>query len=400
VTGPEPVPGRGAAGESVTGSEPVAGRGAAGESVTGPEPVPRRGAAEQPVPGSEPVTGEGAAGEPVAAGAAAAEPGARESAGGAGRSVGRWVGRAMELSRSRGFRVGFGSLLMALAIYAVVSEWHDVRAALDRLDPRWVLLALLCTAVNVALAGMVWRTVLADLGSTLQLPVAARIFFVGQLGKYLPGSVWPVVMQTELGRDHDVPRRRTATATMVSLLLSVTSALLVVLLALPFAPAALPDGFGWAIVLVVPLAVLLHPAVLGRVVDVALRLTGREGLPERTTLRGTLLATLWAFGSWTGAGLQVWALAVPLGAPADLKTAVLLVGGYGLAWAVGFIVVIAPAGAGPRELALAAVLTPVLDRDGGVVVIVLLSRVLFTVVDLAAAGAGMLAGRGHRISRS
>jgi uncharacterized membrane protein YbhN (UPF0104 family) len=206
-------------------------------------------------------------------------------------------------------------------------------------------------------------------------------------------------MQTELGRDHQVPRRRTATATMVSLLLSVTSALLVVLIAVPLAPKAVPAGFGWAILLVIPLAVLLHPAVLGLLVDRALRLAGRDGMDERTSLRGTVLATLWAIGSWAGAGLQVWALAVPLGAPADLRTAVLLIGGYGLAWAVGFIVIIAPAGAGAREVALAAVLAAVLDRSGSVVVVVLLSRVLFTLVDLAAAGIGLLVGHSHKTPR-
>jgi uncharacterized membrane protein YbhN (UPF0104 family) len=200
-------------------------------------------------------------------------------------------------------------------------------------------------------------------------------------------------MQTELGRDHQVPRRRTATATMVAILLSVTSALLVVLIAVPLAPDALLNGFGWAVLLVIPLVVLLHPAVLGWLVDRALRLAGREGLAERTTFRGTLSATLWAIGSWIGAGLQVWALAVPLGAPANLRTAVLLIGGYGLAWAVGFIVVIAPAGAGAREVALGAVLASVLDDKGSVVVVVLLSRVLFTVVDLGAAGIGLSVGR-------
>lgn len=328
-----------------------------------------------------------------------------ESTGSAGPTglvavVSRVAGRAIGISRSRIFRLAFGSLLVGLAIWAVASEWSEVRDAVRQLEARWILAALLATVVNVALAGMVWRTVLADLGSTLKLPVAARIFFVGQLGKYLPGSVWPVVMQTELGRDHRVPRRRTATATMVTLLLSVTSALLVVLLALPLAPAALPSGFGWAVLLVFPLAVLLHPSVLAWLVDRALRLAGRETLDQPTTLRGTLLATAWAIGSWTGAGLQVWALAVSLGAPVDLRTAVLLIGGYGLAWAVGFIVIIAPAGAGAREVALAAVLAPVLDRSGAVVVVVLLSRVLFTVVDLAAAGIGLMVGRGHRQTRS
>jgi uncharacterized membrane protein YbhN (UPF0104 family) len=316
--------------------------------------------------------------------------------------AGSLVGQAMAVSRSRAFRLAFGGLLVALAIYAVASEWSDVRSALGQLDARWVVLAVASTVANVALAGMVWRTILADLGSKLSLPVAARIFFVGQLGKYLPGSVWPVVMQTELGRDHQVPRRRTATATMVAMLLSLTSALLVVLIALPFAPEVVPRGFGWAVLLVIPLLVLLHPAVLGGLVNRALKLAGRDGLAERTTLRGTLLATLWAIGSWCGAGLQVWALAVPLGAPANLRTAVLLIGGYGLAWAVGFVVIIAPAGAGAREVALGAVLAPVLDpgvvgtKGGAVVVVVLLSRVLFTLVDLAAAGTGLLVGTGRK----
>lgn len=307
--------------------------------------------------------------------------------------LGSLAGQASELSRKRWFRIAFGLLLVALAVWAVLSQREQVADAVGQLSPGWLVLAILATGVNVALAGMVWRTLLADLGSTLRLPVAARIFFVGQLGKYLPGSVWPVVMQTELGRDHHVPRRRTATATVVGMLLSVLSALLVVLIAVPFAPEALPEGFGWAVLLVVPLAVLLHPAVLGRLVDRALRIVSKEGLPERTSGRGTVAATLWAVGSWIGAGLQVWALSIPLGADATLSTAILLVGGYALAWAVGFVVVIAPAGAGAREVALAAVLSQVLDSHGKVVVVVLVSRVLFTAVDLAAAGAGILAAR-------
>jgi glycosyltransferase 2 family protein len=304
------------------------------------------------------------------------------------------LGNVSALTRSKVFRACFGLLLAALAVWALLSEREEVTQAVARLTPAWLLFAAVSTVVNVLLAGMVWRTLLADLGSRLPLPVAARIFFVGQLGKYLPGSVWPVVMQTELGSDHKVPRRRTATATMVGLLLSVTSALLVMLIALPFAPDALPRSFRWAALLIVPLVVVLHPAVLGWAVDRALLLIGRERLERRTTVRGTLLATLWALGSWAGAGLQVWALSVPLGASADVATAVLLIGGYSLAWAVGFLVIVAPAGAGAREVALLAVMASVLDR-GAALVVVLLSRVLFTVVDLAAAGLGLYAGRHH-----
>jgi hypothetical protein len=304
--------------------------------------------------------------------------------------------RILALGRRPAVRWAVGGLAVALAVWAVASEWDEVTAALRSLDLADIVLALLATVVNVALAGMVWRTVLADLGSRVSLPVAARIFFVGQLGKYVPGSVWPIVMQAELGRDHRVPRQRTATATLVTLLLGIASALLVVLLAIPFDSQVVPPGFEWAVVLVVPLLVALHPKVLAWGLNRVLRLLGREPMEHRTSMRGTALATAWAIGSWIAAGLQVYVLAVALGAPPGIETASLAIGGYTLAWAVGFVVVVAPAGAGAREVALAAVLAPVLDR-GEVIVVVLVSRLLFTAVDLAAAGAGLAVGHRHRV---
>ena len=67
----------------------------------------------------------------------------------------------------------------------------------------------------------------------------------------------------------------------------------------------------------------------------------------------------------------------------------LSLGGYALAWTVGFLVVVAPAGGGAREVALVVALAPVLDRAGAVAV-ALVSRVLMTVGDLA----WWLVGRG------
>ena len=78
----------------------------------------------------------------------------------------------------------------------------------------WPLLAASLVGVVAALlcAMMTWRTLLADLGSPLPLRPAAKVFFVGQLGKYIPGAVWPVLAQMEMGRDLGVPRPRSAAA--------------------------------------------------------------------------------------------------------------------------------------------------------------------------------------------
>ena len=309
----------------------------------------------------------------------------------------RLASRALAVVRSRPARIVFGLLAAGLALWAVGSRWQEVLDAGRRLDPLVVLAAAGFTVLNVTTAGLGWWTALADLGSRLPLGAAARIFYLGQLGKYVPGSVWPVVAQAELGRDHQVPRRRTATATFLSMLIGLTTALLLVLALLPVAPGVLPDGFGWVALLVLPLLVVLHPRVLAFGVNRVLRVLRRDPLERPTTVAGTVRAAGWNLLSWLAAGLQVFVLATGLGAPADGATAALAIGGYALAWAVGFVVVIAPAGAGAREVALAAVLSPVLDV-GAVVLLVLVSRVLFTACDLGFAGAAVAAER--RLART
>jgi len=300
--------------------------------------------------------------------------------------------RGLAAMQSRVARVLFAAVAVGLAVWAVASRWDQVVDALGRMQGRWLVAAAVATVGNLVLTGMAWRAVLADLGSRLPFGPAARIFFVGQIGKYVPGSLWPVVVQAELGRDHGIARRRSAAATLVLILLSAFSALVMVLGSLPFVPAVAHTGLGWTLLLVVPLLVTLHPAVLGRLLDRVLALVGRPPLGEWTSLRGTAVALAWALASWIGAGTQVWCLTVALGAPRTWHTAAIATGGYALAWVAGLVVVVAPAGAGARELALATLLSSVLDT-GAVVVVVLLSRLLFTAADLTLAGIGLGVGR-------
>jgi hypothetical protein len=72
---------------------------------------------------------------------------------------------------------------------------------------------------------------LADLGSPLALGPASGVLFVGQLGKYLPGSVWTVVVQAEVASRLGVPRKRTAVVGLLSVLLSALAGLAVGVLA-------------------------------------------------------------------------------------------------------------------------------------------------------------------------
>lgn len=81
------------------------------------------------------------------------------------------------------------------------------------------------------------------------------MFFLGQLGKYLPGSVWPLMAQMELGRDHQVPERASGAAVGVFLLVVVGTGLLVTAAVVPLLGADAVGGFWW-LPAMLPLALL------------------------------------------------------------------------------------------------------------------------------------------------
>jgi glycosyltransferase 2 family protein len=280
-------------------------------------------------------------------------------------------------------------LVVAVAVFltrAVAGDWAQVTDAAGQLRPGWVALSLLFAVAGLLTASLVWQALLADLGSPLPLRVAARTLLVGQLGKYVPGSVFAVLAQTEMVSRHEVPRSRAALAALLQLALSVAVGAAVAVAALPVLTTA-PELRWAALALLAVTVVALAPPVLRRLLDLALRLARRPPLARTISSRGLLRALGWQLAAWVLLGLHIWALGRGLDAEGHLLA--VAVGSFALAWVAGFLVVVTPAGAGVREAVLIAALTPVLGA-GPAVVVSLVSRGLMTVGDVVAAGLSLL----------
>jgi glycosyltransferase 2 family protein len=287
--------------------------------------------------------------------------------------------------------------LLAVLVGGVgyVRGLEGLGAALCQLGVAPVAGGLLAVLVGLAASMLAWRALLADLGSALPVAVAARIFFVGQLGKYIPGSLWPVLAQMEMGKEAGVPRQCSATAITLPMLIYLGTGLLLGGAALPFASTE-AARYRWVVALAPALLLVLHPRLLNPVVR---RLTAlaRRPAPERELSgRGVLAAFGWSVVSWAAFGVQVQLLVLALGAPLG-RSFPLAVGGFALAWSAGFLVVVAPAGIGAREAVLVALLAPVLDRAEATAAS-LVARLLMTAGDVVLAGAAVAAWRTHRSS--
>jgi len=155
----------------------------------------------------------------------------------------------------------------------------------------------------------------ARLGSRVRITEASKIYLIGQLGKYLPGSVWAFFAQMELARKAGVPRSRSFTASIVAVCINLVTGLAVGTLVIP----SVAHGDAWRYVAIVALFFVLiaglSPPVLTRLIDLLMRVVKRPRLERSISWKGMLAGSAWSLGSWVAYGLSLWVLAVGAGAP-------------------------------------------------------------------------------------
>ena len=297
-------------------------------------------------------------------------------------------------SRRRGLvRAGLVVLALVFVVLALRGQTDEIADGLGRLSVGTILLAFLAVVCGLLAAALSWRAMLTGLGSRLPLAVGGRVYLLAQLGKYLPGSLWPMLAQTELGREHDVPRARSAVAAVAVLVVSLVTGTIVGVGFLALSAAGAVHSYWY--VAPVPLlgVVLLTPPALSRLLHLTFRVTRRPAIDTTVSGSALLVSAAWGFLQWVCFGLQIWLLARGLGGGQD-RLLLLAVGAFALAWVVGFLVVFVPAGAGAREATLVLLLGPTLG-SGNALVLALVSRVLMIVGDFVVVGFAVLSAWLH-----
>jgi hypothetical protein len=295
----------------------------------------------------------------------------------------------------------------------------------------WLLLSGLLYELGQGFSALYWRHLLGHLGAHPSLGAALRAYYIGQLGKYVPGKAWALFLRTSLIHGHGVGIGLAVLSAFYEVLTTMAAGVLVA--AVLFAMLGTDVGAGlttetlrhllWleqpdeggvqrsvlvllSILLLVAFLVPLHPTIFNRL---ALRRTGAtlaspDQLPHIRfvyLLEGLALAAAgWLFlGASFAAALRGlvgadWPLF-------DVRTA-RLPAIMGLSYVIGFIVVIAPGGIGVREFLLTLLLTPELVGIGGmgredaravVVLAVLVLRLVWTAAELVTALLCRLTGR-------
>lgn len=289
------------------------------------------------------------------------------------RSYRAWLTKAI--------KTAFGAVIVGFIAYALYKSWPTVRSSIATVGP--IMPVLGCgTLILSSLCQMAaWQFILRSLGSP-RIPRSQSMatYFVSQMSKYVPGSIWPAVIQSQFGKRFGVPPATMYSSFFVQLAISVATAAILSPL------VYLGPGESWirwasigAFCAGLVLMTLIFRQDLLKQAARAIRPLKRLQIPDLVSTRDLAIGVSFVLASWTLAGVQVWLLSAPLGA--DALQLPFVIGANTLSWVVGLVIVILPAGAGAREAVVVLTLGVVLGPTQALTVAVL-SRFIQIVADL------------------
>jgi len=226
--------------------------------------------------------------------------------------------------------VGVAFALVGLGFVAVLVARHRTSASAALADASfgWLVLAVPLAAAGIVVVAVGWSRIAGA-------PLVAA-FFAGEIGKYVPGGIWPVVGRAEHAVRVGIERKAAYRSVMVSLVAVYSAAAVVAL------------GLVHPLLLVAGAVALLHPRAR----------PAAQYLP-----------------AWALIGTATWAVARAVDPDAEPLR---IVAATAASWLAGFVAGPVPAGVGVREAAFVALAG--LPAGAGAAA-ALLARLVFVAVD-------------------
>ncbi len=291
----------------------------------------------------------------------------------------------MNVARRRLFLAAqwiFAAAIVFAAVRALRGQWSTAaqRLATISFGWTWILGATVIVFLTYLLLIETWRRILVGWKASLPFGTAARIWFVSNLGKYLPGKVWSIAAMSVMAREHGVsPMAAAGSSVLIQLVTVATGIALVIVTGIKAI-----DQPTVAIVIGVVLAagIAAIPVILPRFARIAGNLTGKSieipPLPASTIW----LAVARSLLSWIAYGIAFrMFVAGVLGDAAGATSSYIAV--YAASYIIGFLALFAPGGVVVRESALVAGMARLgLASQTDAFAVAVASRLWLTVLEL------------------
>ncbi|MEQ8672050.1 MAG: lysylphosphatidylglycerol synthase domain-containing protein [Aggregatilineales bacterium] len=255
----------------------------------------------------------------------------------------------------------FLALLIFVGVYLrdQLAQLRDNPLAIN-----WTMLifAQIGMTIGLGLLPLGSLLILRDLEENQRPFVIWRAFFISNIAKYLPGSIWALPGRMFLYQRAGVPTAKSVIAVFWEVLLMVTGAGITALLSLRLVTHYLPSGlvfsviFGGIVLVVIGVLSLRSEKFINwlksqKLPSILRRLLDRPDL--WLSLPQILMVIFVYIVAWVVIGLSfagiVYAIAPELSAGAVLE----IIGLYAGTWMIGFLIIFTPGGIGVRDVLIA-----------------------------------------------
>lgn len=257
----------------------------------------------------------------------------------------------MKISERMGALIRYAVFMAVLASFLtiVVINLGD----LDFGSVKWKVVPLTLAVIFLQAGMMVnvllMKFVLRFLGSKASFRDAYNAYFVSNIGRYIPGKIWQLLILTRLARSHGVGAVEGSTLFTINQLLVVLSGFLFVFLLL-FFDNGLVDKSLFTIPIILFSVIFLFPRFLIKIVNFFLSKFNFRAIKYSITRKYAISIAGFVFISYffTGVGFAFLVHGIGL----TTNDLCYLIAVYPLSYLIGYISLITPGGLGVRESAI------------------------------------------------
>jgi len=288
------------------------------------------------------------------------------------------------------------AVVIGFAARELARQWEGISPALAgvRLDWGRIVASGVLVLSTYLLLIEAWRSTLRAWSQSLAFPEAARIWFVSNLAKYVPGRVWQITAMGAMAQRSGVSATAAIGSSLVVNLVSIIAGFAVIAataggrIADVVGLDAASGGTHRAELAVVGIAIVgaaalaLAPFAIPRLAALAARVTGRVISLPRVPPRAIWIATASTVASWLlyGVAFAWFARGV---APRATGNAWSYIAVYTGSYLAGYLALFAPGGVGVREAALVLAMPRFhLASATDAAVIAITSRLWLTVLEI------------------
>ena len=241
-------------------------------------------------------------------------------------------------------------LVLGLVFISILlfRSWKEIQHVLGEINPELFVLSICCAFSGNLVLAILFRNSLKKYGCEITTSVTNKLFFYGQIAKYVPGKIWSIVFQKsflENAGSTGAILFSNIDLLIISITINATIALCLISLNISFFLLVLTYTLGVIVCLIVSKSRYMY--TVARFILTRFSRLERNP-PLRQDTLGNMFIVLAYCAIWVFY-LTAWFLVLSASFGLSIREASVYIAFLGLSWIVGVLAVFVPAGLGVRE---------------------------------------------------